>query len=127
MANSKKKDLSLAKMPFEEIQGLSPEKFKALMKAGEKAYYRELKDIGDPLYPGYTLEEKINFWAHTLNRQMRRQSESGLDEYLIYSPDWYKAIKRLEPAFDEIMDKVFEQPGFQEWRKEEYLKRIHRG
>ncbi|MBN8720512.1 MAG: hypothetical protein J0H85_13755 [Sediminibacterium magnilacihabitans] len=124
MAKRKKESQSFGKMSFDDILNLAPEKFRELMKAEETAYYHELKDMGDSLYPGYNFEEKVRFWEAVLNRQMRRQAESGLDEYAIYSPSWYVAIKRIEPAFDEIMDKVFEQPGFHEWSRQEYFKRI---
>jgi hypothetical protein len=59
---------------------------------------------------------------------MRIQEEKGLDPYLIFSIDWYSAIKRIEPEFDAIIDGIFEIFMLHkwEWSKGEIFKRIGR-
>ncbi len=111
-------------MSFEEISRMPNKEFVKKMELAQQNYYSGLKDLGDPAYGGYSPEQKIGFWEISLNRQMRRQVESGLDEYAIFNADWYNAIKRLEPEIDSIMDRVFKRPAFAGWNKQEYLKRI---
>ena len=112
-------------LSFEEITHLPNEEFIKKMELAKHNYFSGLEDLGDPAYKGYSPEQKIAFWETSLNKQMRRQVESGFDEYAIFSVDWYQAIKRLEPGIDSIMAQVFDSPGFSGWEKEEYLKRIH--
>ena len=122
---SRKKPKKLLKeIRLEDINNLSNEEFVALMTGLQKDHADKMTDLGDPNYESYTIGEKINFWETSLNRQMRRQAEAGLNEYAIFSFDWYRAIKKLEPQFDYIMDQVFMRFSFSEWKKEEYLKRI---
>ena len=76
-------------------------------------------------YPYYSIEKKIGYWSGTINQQMRWQAESGLNEYAIFSPRWYKWAKEQEPEFDKIIDEVFKRFLAWEWDKNEYLKRIN--
>lgn len=110
----------------EEILKLSKEDFIKYMEQIKEGQYKKIKGIEDPNYVNYDFDEKVGYWCETLNKQMRLQAEKGLDEYAIFSPSWHKTIKRIEPDFDYIMNKVFEKfLTFQwEWNKEEYLKRI---
>ena len=114
------------KLTSEEILKLPKEDFVKYMEESTKEYYQNLVDLDDKNYSQYSIEEKIGFWCEDLNRQMRRQIESGLDPYSIFKRDWYLAMKRLEPEFDNIMDKVFDKFFYYNWnwKKEEYLKRI---
>ncbi|HEY9007691.1 MAG TPA: hypothetical protein VIM75_16240 [Ohtaekwangia sp.] len=115
-------------LPAEEILSLSKEDFIKYMEESKKAYYRKLSDVVDSDYDKFTLEEKIKFWYESLNRHMRLQDEKGLNPYLIFSSDWYNAIKRIEPNFDMIIDKVFEEFKLLQfgWSKDEFLKSINK-
>jgi len=78
-------------------------------------------------YKLLTYEERVKYWSGTLHREMRWQAESGLDPYAIYTSEWYKRIKTIEPEIDSIMDKIFSSQWNTtggEWSKEEFLKRI---
>jgi hypothetical protein len=110
----------------EEILKLSKEDFIKYMEQVRNEQYEKMKGVEDPNYEYYDFDKKVGYWCETLNKQMRLQVEKGLDEYIIFNPFWYKAIKRIEPDIDNIMNKVFEKfSSFQwEWSKEEYLKRI---
>jgi hypothetical protein len=75
-------------------------------------------------YLNKSFEEKAKYWSGRLHGQMRNQVEWCLDEYSIFTPEWYAAVKRHEPDFDSIMDYVFENFWANYWDKKEYLKRI---
>lgn len=112
----------------EEILNLSKEEFIKYMEESKKEYYSKLFDVGESDYNKYTLDEKIKFWYENLNRHMRLQDEKGLNPYLLFSADWYNAIKRIEPNFDVIIDKVFEEFKLLQfgWSKDEFLKSINK-
>ncbi len=57
---------------------------------------------------------------------MRLQAEKGYDESIVFSTEWYKAIKSIDIEVDNIMDEVFNvffKYGWS-WSKEKYFKRI---
>ena len=110
----------------EEILNLSKEDFIEYMVESRREYYGKLLDVGDPNYDKYTLEEKVKFWYENLNHHMKLQDEKGLNPYLIFNSDWYNAIKRIEPNFDVIIDKAFEEFKLLQfgWSKDEFLKSI---
>jgi hypothetical protein len=111
----------------EEILNLPKAEFIQYMKELEEEKYSNMKNLGYPNYDTYSFNDKVNLWCEELNSTMRNQAASGLDEYLVFKPIWYKTMKRLEPDFDLIIDKVFEKFKLYqwEWSKEEYLKRIN--
>lgn len=80
----------------------------------------------EQVYPNMTFEEKVKYWSGTLHTQMRWQAESGLDEYAIYTPEWYQSTKTHEPQFDKIMEEVIRKYWGvgADWDEQEYYKRI---
>ena len=105
---------------------LSEEEKKILseMNSNWEKVKQDEKLFWDKEYPDFSFEDKIKYWASENQRLMRWQAESGLDEYDIFSPQWYKWAKEKEPEIDKIMDIAFEKYLSWEWSKEEYLKRI---
>jgi len=99
----------------EEILNLSKEDFIEYMRTCKEEELNSLSEIEDPNYAGYSIDEKIGFWSERLNRGMRIQAESGLDEYIMYTPLWHKTMKRIEPDFDIIIDKFFEKFMLYKW------------
>lgn len=118
------KDFS--KLTSDELLKLPKDVFVKYMLHIEEEKYNSMTDFGVPDYINFSHEAKVNFWCEQLNRSMRIQAESGLDEYIMFKPIWYKTMKRLEPNFDLIIDAVFEKFKLYQWdwKKEEYLKRI---
>ena len=114
-------------MASEEILKLPKEVFIQYMKDSESTYFKNLKKIENPDYENYSLDDKINYWTENLHEQMRLQVESGIDPYLIFTPEWYDAYKRIEQNLDIIMEGVsvrFKSFNW-EFKWEEYQKRIH--
>lgn len=111
----------------EEILRLPKDEFINYMNEVEEDRYNNMQEVDFPNYHTLSFDDKVNFWCEDLNLTMRNQAESGFDEYLVFKPIWYKTMKRLEPDFDLIIDKVFEKFKLYqwEWSKEEYLKRIN--
>lgn len=110
----------------EQLLNLSKEDFIAYMKEVEEEKYNNMSKLEFSNYENLNLQSKADIWCNELNTYMRNQVASGLDEYLLFTPIWYKAMKRLEPDFDLVMKIVFdkfESYGW-EWNREEYLKRI---
>ena len=109
-----------------EILNLPKEKFIEYMQKLEEERFNNMHDLGIPGYENYSFDEKVIYWCEELNKRMRNQVESGLDEYAIFSPIWHRTMKRLEPDFDLIIIHVFKKFSFYswEWKKVEYLKRI---
>lgn len=58
-------------------------------------------------YAAKNFEERAAYWASTMFRHMRWQSESGLDEYAGFTPEWYEFGKRRDPEFDKILSFIF--------------------
>lgn len=110
----------------EELLKMSNDKLSKLFEEERKKEQKKGVKLRDEIYPNYTFQEKVSFWSGQLHRQMRWQVESGLDPYIIYSPEWYQSTKEFEPDFDKIMDEVFDKKWGTgaDWSKEEYLKRI---
>lgn len=117
-----------SKLTSEEILKLPKEEFIKYMEQLEEERYNNMQNLGYPNYENCNFNEKVNLWCEELNKSMRNQAESGLDEYSIFKPIWYHTMKRLEPDFDLIIDKVFEKFSLYnwEWNKGEYLKRINK-
>ena len=109
---------------YEELSILSPEQLIALMQEQSDEMENKADNFWKKEYKKFSFEQKVDYWAGELNRQMRWQAESGLDEYAIFTPSWYKNIKSKESSFDKIMDKVFDKYLSWEWDKASYLKRI---
>jgi hypothetical protein len=58
---------------------------------------------------------------------MRWNGENGLDEWAIFTPEWYANAKTMEPDLDRIMDAVFELHWRGCWRvdeKSEFCRRV---
>lgn len=110
----------------EEVLNLPKEEFVKYMQKIEEEKYNNMHVIEFANYDRFNFDEKVSAWCEQLNLIMRNQASSGLDEYLTFKPIWYKTMKRLEPEFDLIIDKVFEKFRLYqwEWSKEEFLKRI---
>jgi hypothetical protein len=111
-------------MSFEEMTELPRQEFIDRMEKLQNRHLQEMTDLGDPRYAGYTFEEKVEFWKSALHRQMRKQAESGFNEYDIFSYQWYQAVIKLEPQFELIMAQVFKSAVFEEWNRDEFLSRI---
>lgn len=113
------------KLTSEEILKLPKKEFLNYMRDSRKNAFENF-EITNPSYRELSQKEKVNYWVEKLNQSMRLQVEKGFDEYLIFSPEWYTAMKKNEPEFDAIMDEVFNR--FMtlnwSWSKKEYLKRI---
>jgi len=109
-----------------EDNNLSKEEMKILeeMKSNWKKNIIDEKLFWRDIYPKYSFDEKVSYWSQTLNQQMRWQAESGLDEYTIFSRDWYISVKGIEPNIDRIIAMSFEKFLSWEWSQNEYLKRI---
>jgi hypothetical protein len=60
-------------------------------------------------YAAKDFEERAAYWASAMLRQMRWQSESGLDEYAAFTPGWYEFAKNREPDFDKMLTFIFER------------------
>jgi hypothetical protein len=77
-------------------------------------------------YQKFSSVEKIKYWSETLNSSMRLQAEKGLDEYAVFSKDWYASFKNFDPDVDHILEQVFLifDQNMWDWSKTEYLKRI---
>jgi hypothetical protein len=54
-------------------------------------------------YPLKSFEEKIDFWASNIHRQMRWNSESGFDEMDVFSKADYENWKLKDPDFDKLI------------------------
>ena len=111
-------------MSFEEMSKLPRQEFIDRMEKLQNKGLQAMTDFGDPEYVNYTFGQKVNFWGSSLHEQMRRQVESGLNEYDIYSIHWYQAVIKLEPQFDLILEQVFKSPVWEEWDKDEIVRRI---
>ena len=59
-------------------------------------------------YAAKSFAERAAYWASSMFRHVRWQSESGLDEYAGFSPEWYEFAKSREPDFDKILAFIFE-------------------
>jgi hypothetical protein len=123
MARKRKQQLSES-MSFEEMSKLPRKEFIDRMAKLQNKSLQEMTDFGDPAYAGYTFEQKVKFWESSLHQQMRRQVESGLNAYGIFSYHWYQAVLKLEPQFELIMDQVLKSPTWEEWNKDEIIERI---
>jgi hypothetical protein len=79
-------------------------------------------------YAAKTFEDRAAYWAASIHRHMRWQSESGLDEYAGFTPEWYELAKRREPEFDKILSFMFERYkhefAYQDCSTDEILRRI---
>jgi hypothetical protein len=62
-------------------------------------------------YRAKNFEQRAAYWASMMFRHMRWQSESGLDEYAGFTPEWYDHAKNRDPEFDEILSFIFERYG----------------
>lgn len=60
-------------------------------------------------YRAKDFEQRAAYWASMMFRHMRWQSESGLDEYAGFTPDWYEYARRREPDFDHLLAFIFER------------------
>lgn len=62
-------------------------------------------------YPRLSAEEKVNFWTADIHRGMRAAGEYGLDEYSMFTAEWYDRVLKNEPNFDKIMLEVIPMLG----------------
>ncbi|WP_271785348.1 hypothetical protein [Aquimarina algiphila] len=110
----------------EEFSKLSEEEKSRLFDIEREESDNERLHFEKIIYPSYSLDEKVKFWAGELHQSMRWSEEDGEDPYAVYTADWYKSTKEFEPDFDKIMDEVFSKywGTGADWSKEEYLKRI---
>ncbi len=60
-------------------------------------------------YPLKSSEEKIDFWAGNIHRQMRWNAESGFDEMDIFSKADYENWKLKDPDIDQIIYSVIKK------------------
>ena len=58
-------------------------------------------------YPKKAFEEKAAYWAWTMYRQMRWQTEADLDIYDSYDSEWYQWALKREPDFDNLLRFIF--------------------
>ena len=98
------------------------EKLDKFRKANRYKYLE--KELTSGQYKFLSFKKKVEYWSGKLHGQMRNQVEACLDEYSIYTPEWYITVKKYEPKFDDIMDIVFREKWGDYWDKNEYLKRI---
>ncbi|HEX8250629.1 MAG TPA: hypothetical protein VF599_20820 [Pyrinomonadaceae bacterium] len=79
-------------------------------------------------YAAKDFAERAAYWSSSMFRHMRWQSESGLDQYAGFSPEWYEFAKSREPDFDKILDFIFERDkgefDYQDCSPAEILRRI---
>ena len=79
-------------------------------------------------YAAKNFAERAAYWASAILRQMRRQSESGLDEYAAFTPEWYEFANAREPDFDKILSFIFERYkrefDYQDCSENEILRRL---
>ena len=79
-------------------------------------------------YAAKTFEDRAAYWASTIFRQRRRQSESGLDEYAACTPEWHEFAASREPDFDKMLDFIFERDRrefeYQDLSENEFRRRI---
>jgi hypothetical protein len=57
-------------------------------------------------YSNKTFEEKQQFWAEYIYRQLRIQGDSGYDEYTVFNKESYEEWKKKEPQIDIMLDFV---------------------
>lgn len=113
----------LEEYAYEELINLSPEMLSALMDESRNQHIADsLEKSTNPT--NLSFDQKVEQWAGELGRQMRYQAEWGLDEYAMFTPEWYANAKIQEPLLDDIMNAVFGKFLSWEWDKNEYLRRI---
>lgn len=82
-------------------------------------------------YAAKNFDERAAYWAAMMLRHMRRQGESGLDEYAGFTPEWYEFAKQRDPEFDEILSYIFERDKgefeYQDYSTNEIRRRIFGG
>lgn len=83
-----------------------------------------IKELTSREYKSLNFKNKVEYWSGNLHGIMRNQVESCLDEYAIFTVEWYKIVKEYEPEFDNIMNTVFAENWRGHWDKNEYLKRV---
>lgn len=68
----------------------------------------EIDDIlAESSYASMTESEKLAWWTHTTWRQMRMQSESGIDQLALFDSLWLEHALAKEPTMMELLPKVF--------------------
>ncbi len=107
-----------------DIESLIRKKMIEISTQSRKINLERRDDLNNQTYNNQTFDEKVKYWSGRFHQQMRWQGESGLDEYAIFSPEWYESTSKFEPDFDKIMDEVFEKYLGTVWSKYEFLKRI---
>lgn len=60
-------------------------------------------------YAAKDFAERAAYWAGTMFRHMRWQSESGLDELAGFTPEWFEHAKSREPDFERMFDYLLER------------------
>jgi hypothetical protein len=79
-------------------------------------------------YAAKNFEERAAYWASGMLRQMRRQSESGLDEYAAFTPAWHESARSREPEFDKMLSFIFQRYrrefDYQDYREDEIRRRL---
>ncbi|MBX7173246.1 MAG: hypothetical protein K1X72_19915 [Pyrinomonadaceae bacterium] len=73
------------------------------------AYQKKEDSFWKNDYGAKSFEEKAAYWANGMFRSERWQTESGLDIYEGYTPNWYQFAKKREPDFDKMLVYIFER------------------
>jgi len=81
-------------------------------------------------YRAKTFEQRAAYWVSVMFRHMRWQSESGLDEYAGFDPEWHAYATRRDPEFEQILLFIFERYKdefeYQDHSTDEIRRRIKR-
>jgi len=71
---------------------------------------------------------RVAYWSGQIHRHMRNQSESGLDEYGGFTPEWYEHGKSVDRNFDKILRTIVQRDkgefAYQGFNPAELLRRI---
>lgn len=117
----------MKKLNSKEILNLPKDDFSAYMRDVENTNYDKNFNASLPLdYNKLSYSTKLSFWVEHLNQSMRLQVEKGLDEYLLFTPKWYKSLVKIEPQTGDLINDIFEKFSSYgwSWNKREFLKRI---
>ncbi len=63
------------------------------------------------IYPEYSEQEKLHFWADELLSTMRTQGETTGDEYSAFTKEWFDNMLRHEHLLPAFLVRIFRQLG----------------
>ncbi|GAA3952515.1 hypothetical protein GO495_21610 [Chitinophaga oryziterrae] len=88
---------------------LSEEEKNALKLLTEKSRndYKAFEKFRKEEYPKKSLEERIDYWAGLIRKNMKWQGESTGDEYDgMFTKEWFDENVEFDPEFDKIFSAV---------------------